>query len=77
MDKKNIMAKQYVWNSDKEEFELVDVYEGVLAEFDRQDKAAAQKSVQADRDFWTCPECKDSNHKDLLVCGGCETPRRN
>ena len=38
---------------------------------------AAQPSVQADRDFWTCPECKDSNHKDLLVCGGCETPRRN
>ena len=36
------MAKQYVWNSEKEEFESADVYEGVLAEFDRQDKAAAQ-----------------------------------
>ena len=34
---------------------------------------AAQPSVRADR---TCPECNDSNHKDLLVCGGCETPRR-
>ena len=38
---------------------------------------AAQPSVQADGDFWTCPECNDSNHKDLPVCGGCETPRRN
>jgi hypothetical protein len=37
------MAKQYVWNSDKEKFELVDVYEGLIAEFDRQDKAAAQQ----------------------------------
>lgn len=36
------MAKQYVWNSDKEEFELVDVYEGIMADFDRQDKQAAQ-----------------------------------
>ena len=42
------MAKQYVWNSEKEEFELVDVYEGVLAEFDRQDKAAAQQGAQSD-----------------------------
>jgi hypothetical protein len=42
------MAKQYVWNSDKEEFELVDVYEGVLAEFDRQDKAAAQQQRALD-----------------------------
>jgi len=30
------MAKQYVWNSEKEEFELVDVYEGVMAEFAQQ-----------------------------------------
>jgi hypothetical protein len=31
------MSKQYVWNSDKEDFELVDVREGILAELARQD----------------------------------------
>ena len=69
------MAKQYVWNSEKEEFELVDVYEGVLAEFDRQDKAPAQHKRAADVcqscgaiDQFTFTNIKDSVQA-CLVCG--------
>ena len=35
--------KQNVWNSEKECFELVDVYEGVMAEYSRQEKAAQHR----------------------------------
>ncbi len=46
--------KQYVGNSDAETFELVDVYEGVAAEFARQDKAEWRKAEWR----WVCRDCK-------------------
>jgi hypothetical protein len=42
----------------------------------REEKQAAQQSVQSDGAYWLCPKCEIPNVSVRQTCYVCDTPRR-